>query len=547
MFDRALIHKNHVLCAGLIACAGFVGCDQETTRTTPTPGTTPGTTTAPGATVDTTTSSLTGENGGEAEVRTISAAQGAAASGVAEGLKVDRTMPETLFAGSNNRYTLRVTNDGESSLYNVVIHEAVSSNLTLDGMEGTPLNTEDSELAGRTHYQHRIGSLKPGASREITVDGQIADGQRLDICTWTTYDAADCQTFELANPELVLQHDFVNAEGQVISQAYACDEVYVRYRLMNQGTGTTPPVTVMEQLPGGLTFEQGQNQNNVEVGEVAANESMDSETYRLMLPEQARGRTITARAVATADRVGEVADSSTLQILDPSLQFEVNGPSEAYVNQPVQMQVRLMNNSEAPVYNANVSLPIPEDAERLRISRGDISRGDDGNFTIEQIAAGQSMDFTVDFVAQEPGMIESRATANAYCVAEIARPVSLNVRGIPALQVEVIDSTDPVQVGENTVYEIKIINEGSAEDLNIQITAQLPQGFSFVSAEGEPQVTAEGNTLNFSKIDALSPGQEMISQITVKADRALQSKLRIDVQSDELNQTLREEEPTTSY
>ncbi len=39
----------------------------------------------------------------------------------------------------------------------------------------------------------------------------------------------------------------------------------------------------------------------------------------------------------------------------------------------------------------------------------------------------------------------------------------------------------------------------------------------------------------------------MIALITVKADRALQSKFRIDVKSSELGQTLREEEPTTSY
>ncbi len=164
-------------------------------------------------------------------------------------------------------------------------------------------------LTGCDHYQHHLGSLKPGATEEVTVTGQLADGQNLDICTWTTYDAADCMTFEVANPELMLAHDFLDAEGNVITQAYACDEVYVRYRLKNQGTGTVPAVTVMEQMPNGLALEDGQAQHNVEIGEVAADDETVSDSYRLALGDQARGQTINARAVATADRIGEIAPS----------------------------------------------------------------------------------------------------------------------------------------------------------------------------------------------------------------------------------------------
>ncbi len=151
------------------------------------------------------------------------------------------------------------------------------------------------------------------------------------------------------------------------------------------------------------------------------------------------------------------------------------------------MQVRLINDGDAPVLNANVHLPIPDDVDRLQISRGDITRNDEGDFEVPQIAAGQTMDFTVNFIAEAVGNLEAEAVASAYCVAEVRKPVHLNVRGIPALQVEVIDSADPVQVGENTTYEIKIINEGSAADLNIQLSANLPRALASSPPRATPR------------------------------------------------------------
>jgi hypothetical protein len=484
--------------------------------------------------------------GYDGEVRTVSTTpQG---STVTDGLQIERVMPEQLFAGSSNQYTLKVSNDGESALHNVVIHEATSTNLTLPDQQPSQAESADGPtMEGKNHYRHDIGRLAPGESREVQISAQLADGNQIEICTWATYDVVECATFEVANPDLVLMHDFVDADGNVISEAYRCDEVFVRYRLENRGTGEVPGVTVMEQLPDGLILaEGGQAEHSVDVGEVDAEGTVTSDLFALDL-EDVESSQLTARAVANAERVGEVADSSTLRILSPALSMQVSGPSEQYIGREVQMQVSLTNDGDAPVKDVELQLPIPEDAERLSISRGDVQRGDDGEFEVGTLAAGETRNFNVSFLAEEPGEYESQAVATGYCVAEVRQPVSLAIVGIPALQLEVIDRQDPVRIGEQTVYEIRMFNEGSADDLDIRVTGELPDGFSFVSAEGDLPGEADGNRLSFPVIDKLGPGEELTMQVTVRADEANRGKLKLNVQSQELSQTLREEESTTSY
>lgn len=471
-------------------------------------------------------------------------------SAVSDGLSIQRVMPEQLYAGSSNQYTLKVSNEGESALHNVVVYESTSPNFTLPDQADTSSSDQSEDEASQQskhQYKHQVGTLMAGESRDIQVNAQLAEGEQIEICTWATYDVVECNTFKVVNPELVLFHEFVDADGNVINQAYKCDDVFIRYRLMNRGTGEIPSVVVMEQLPTGLVLIAGaKTQQEVEVGLVEAQGEVTSELFKVDM-EQVEQSQITARAVATGARVGEVADTSTLRILQPELAFEVSAPQQQYIGREVQMQVSLRNDGDAPLRDVRVLLPVPEDARRFSVSRGDVVQDDEGGFALESLAAGESRNFTVSFVVDEPRDYKAPAVATGYCVAAVERPVSMSIVGIPALQVEVIDSQDPVQVGQQTTYQIRLLNEGSADDLGISITGELPSGFSFVSAAGEPKAQANGRQLTFPTLEKLGPGEERTMQITVRADEASQGKLKLNVKSKELSQTLREEEPTTSY
>ena len=75
--------------------------------------------------------------------------------------------------------------------------------------------------------------------------------------------------------------------------------------------------------------------------------------------------------------------------------------------------------------------------------------------------------------------------------------------GYPALLLEVIDTEDPLLIGEETTYIIQVTNQGTATDTNVVLDVQLPAELKLLSAAGDTQGTITGNTVNFAAYPAL--------------------------------------------
>ena len=57
------------------------------------------------------------------------------------------------------------------------------------------------------------------------------------------------------------------------------------------------------------------------------------------------------------------------------------------------------------------------------------------------------------------------------------------IQGVSAILVEVVDDPDPIQVGEQTTYTVRVTNQGGGMDLrDVAVKAVLPAGIDPVSA-----------------------------------------------------------------
>ena len=76
---------------------------------------------------------------------------------------------------------------------------------------------------------------------------------------------------------------------------------------------------------------------------------------------------------------------------------------------------------------------------------------------------------------------------------------------IAAILFEVVDVEDPIEVGGETTYEIRVLNQGSKAALNVEVGVLFPPEMQPVAAEGPPGIrqVVEGSTVRF---DALSRG-----------------------------------------
>ena len=195
--------------------------------------------------------------------------------------------------------------------------------------------------------------------------------------------------------------------------------------------------------------------------------------------------------------------------------------------------------------NAVVRVEASADFERFTAQGIEVSR--DGAIALGRIEPGQSREFTLLMEASRPADATLGVAAEGYCVEAVRRNAKLALKGIPAVLIEVVDKVDPVPVGENTVYEIAVKNQGTQQDTNIELTATLPESMEFVRGDGETKVTADGKTITFAPLRQLAPGDVVSWTVQAKANKADKARLKVELKSDATDEPIVEQEPTTLF
>ena len=71
----------------------------------------------------------------------------------------------------------------------------------------------------------------------------------------------------------------------------------------------------------------------------------------------------------------------------------------------------------------------------------------------------------------------------------------------------VVDTEDPVRVGQNTVYRTVVKNQGSGADKAARIVATLPEGLAYVASSGATRADVDGRKVTFAPLAELAPGK----------------------------------------
>ncbi len=125
--------------------------------------------------------------------------------------------------------------------------------------------------------------------------------------------------------------------------------------------------------------------------------------------------------------------------------------------------------------------------------------------------------------------------------------IATRVEGLSALQLEVRDTEDPVEVNGETAYEVRLVNSGSKTETNVRLSALLPDKLAFQGARGPVTCHAEGQTLLFDPIASLPPRAEVAFRVTVKATEAGTASVKVQVTSADITDPVIKVETTRVY
>jgi uncharacterized repeat protein (TIGR01451 family) len=171
------------------------------------------------------------------------------------------------------------------------------------------------------------------------------------------------------------------------------------------------------------------------------------------------------------------------------------------------------------------------------------------SWVIGDLEPGQTREVSLDLVPTAPGQHKVAAQVTSARGLKTDADVQTVVEGLSALLLEVADTDDPVEVGAETTYEIRVANTGTKTETNIEVICTLPEQVEFRSAKspGNLRSCVEGREVNFEPLAKLAPRADVVYRVTVRGKSAGDVRFRVRVRADGLSEPMLREEATRFY
>ncbi|MGH7163392.1 MAG: hypothetical protein ACREID_07895 [Planctomycetota bacterium] len=443
---------------------------------------------------------------------------------------VERGIPAEVPVNQPCEYEIVVTNLTKDLVEDVVLTEYLAESFAHE-------TSDPSAAAEGGALRWSLGTLGAGEKRTLKVKGTPRATGEMKLRCEVGYRSLQYGKTSVVEPKLALVRS-------APSDNILGDPIELRFTVSNPGTGKARNVVIAETLPDGLATLDGANTVRIEVGELRAGASREY----VVRAKAARTSSYALRATASAEG-GLAAESApvNLVVTAPALTLAVEGPSDWVLDRPLSWTVTLKNTGDGVAKGCQVRFPLPAGARFESATEGGSVRDGAVQWTIEAVKPGEERKLSVTVTASEPGTMRATASAKAHAAPETTATLDTKLAGISALLLEVLDTADPIPVGNQVTYEITVRNQGSATATNIVVSCELEPTMEFVSGEGSTKLAAGGGAAAFETLPSLERGQSAAWKVVVKALQSADVRFKVKLTSDQLGRPVEETESTTFF
>lgn len=432
---------------------------------------------------------------------------------------------------------------GQPAACRLIVHNAAAAvvdRVEVQAAMPEHLRIDQSSLAahdvdGRIVWA--MGQLAPGETKAIDLEVTATNEGDFNPVASVTFSHTCEARIQALRPQLELA---IEGPQQVLTGQNANYAIVVS----NVGTGRASAVTVSTHLDGALHSATGE-QKSYSIGTLAA-----GETRRIVVNASAAD-VGTCRILARAVAKGNLQDDAQLEVeaVCPRVELGFAGPRLRYVDHEAAYTLRVHNPGRAAASNVQVVAQLPPGLRFEEADGGATCDAERGQVTwfVGNLEADQACQFNLCLRAVEVGdqpiavnaMLESGSSQTAEFVTR--------VEGIADVVVEVIDSQDPVELGGETVYEVRVSNRGSQPAHQVQAAARLSSGCEALDTQGPTRGKIERAQVVFEPIADLEPGATETYQVRVACSQVGQFGFRAFVRCQGQPRPAVEEELTRVY
>lgn len=452
-------------------------------------------------------------------------------------IAVERIAPAEWSVGQTYDYDLQVTNLTGAALNEVVLVERPPAELRISGTTPTATSREGElrwalgSLGPRETKSVRIraAASAPAAGKEPAAPGRD--------CVSVTYVPWACVPVQIVQPRLEL---VASAPAEVL----LCETIPVKYTVTNRGTGVARNVVVRHALPTGIT-PRGADAEQLEA-RVESLAPGESRSFVANVNALKTGK-YTNSIAAAADGGLTAGATATTVVREPVLTIRKSGPQTLYLGRDFSYDIVVTNTGDGDARDAVVEDTLPTNAQLVSATGGGTNAGGKISWSLGTLGPRDAKKVTVTLRVEQAGSVVNTATARAACAAEVASTITTAVRGVPAILLEVVDAPDPIPVGGEVTYTIRVTNQGSATATNIKVAAGLEDTMQYVSSSGQTTGSASGRSVSFAPLKSLAPQAAAEWKVVVKAVKTGDVRFHAEMTSDQLERPVAETEATNFY
>jgi uncharacterized repeat protein (TIGR01451 family) len=435
-------------------------------------------------------------------------------------------MPPEVTLGQEFMYELNAT--ATACVGNVVVSDVIPAGASYVRSEPA------AEVQGQ-NLIWRFPEMQPGDSQNIKVWLRADQEGQLTSCAMVDALPRVCATTTVGKPALA-----ITKSGPETAQIGS--DVTYTIVVSNTGTAVANAVTVTDTIPDGLSHSSGQRQLSFEVGDLRPGES---KSIPLTLKADQRGR-FCNNAVAASSNAGQVNAEACTTVVQPGVKItKTTNDRELLINRTATYSIVVSNTGDVPLTDVVVTdTAAPETA--IAAAEGATVSGNTATWNIGQLDAGQQRELAVKIVSQRPGQFCNTVTVTTAQGLRESAEACTQWAGVTGVLVEVVDDPDPIQVGENTTFTVRVTNQGATRDIqNIAVISTFQEQLDPVSASGG--ATVSGKTVTWPVVSTLAPKQSVTFTVVGKGATAGDHRLETRVTTGERPNPIIELESTTVY
>lgn len=433
--------------------------------------------------------------------------------------------------GQECQIELHVKNSGSVAASQVAVDGLFPSTVRLTGADPKPVASSDK-------VTWSFDSLAPGADRKIAI--KLIPSRRGDLgaTAQVRFTGAASASFRVEEPLLKVA---LKGPAEVMLGDPATQTILVS----NPGTGTVYDVKVEARLSDGLEHKSAGERLVMEVGSIGP-----GETQPVRLPLYAiKGGQQTINVAVTSNSDAGATTTSQLNVIAPSLKIAVDGPALRYKGRNAKYTLTVSNDGSIPNNNIRISQSVADGFKFVSADRNgkyDAS-AKSVQWFVGRLEPGQSAQVTCELNAIALGDFAHTVSVLSDSGIRAEAKAQTHVEGIASLTMELVDIDDPVEIGAETAYEVRVKNEGSKAATGVSIACELPPEMELKTVKAPVDAIVEGRQILFKTLDQVAPGAVVVYRVHVKGVQEGNHRMRVRMTGAGLQEPVVREEATKVY